>query len=74
MSGGPYGPGGVLSDFEGGGGRGGSPRCIIGETPIFSLIHTTPLGIMNFMKKAMQDAETVLWLHVPLTKTIMSKI
>ena len=29
MSGGPYGPGGVLSDFGG-----GSPRCILGETPI----------------------------------------
>ena len=34
MSGGPYGPGGVLSDFGGGGegGGGGSPRCILGET------------------------------------------
>ena len=31
VSEGPYGPRGVLSDFEGGGG-GGSPRCIIGQT------------------------------------------
>ena len=30
MSGGPYGPGGVLSDFGG-----GSPRCILGETQHF---------------------------------------
>ena len=30
MSGGPYGPRGVLSDFEGGG---GVPKCIIGQTP-----------------------------------------
>ena len=28
VSGGPYGPEGVLSDFEGG----GAPRCIIGQT------------------------------------------
>ena len=37
MSGGPYGPRGVLSDFEGGGG-GGSPRCIIGQTPCLILV------------------------------------
>ena len=35
MSGGPYGPGGVLSDFWGGGEGGGSPRCIIGQTHFF---------------------------------------
>ena len=32
MSGGPYGPGGVLSDFGGGGEGGGSPRGILGES------------------------------------------
>ena len=37
MSGGPDGPRGGLSDFEGGGG-GGSPRCIIGETRLLEVL------------------------------------
>ena len=48
MSGGPYGPGGVLSDFGGGGGEGGgSPRCILGETQNF--LTRTSSTIVDFL-------------------------
>ena len=37
MSGGPYGPGGVLSDFGGGGEGGGAPKGYNRKIPTFEI-------------------------------------